>query len=227
MAEELRLEQPLGEGSTVDGHERPRAPRAVAVEGPRHELLARARLSGDEHRGARSRGQGDLLVDGQHGSAPAHEAVGRRVEGLGRRGGGNLKGTGSPRERALHDLLHLRDVDRLAHVVEGPRAHRLDGGLEGSETGEQDDLDRRVLALEGPKEVEAAAVGVQVDVRDHEVEGSRLEKGEGLLGTLRRLDLAPGSGKELAHEAAGLGVVVHHQDPRHGRPPTGHRAAAP
>src|SRR5712691_2829199 len=44
VAEELALQQGLGDGPAVDGDKRPVAPRAVRVNGPGHQLLARAAL---------------------------------------------------------------------------------------------------------------------------------------------------------------------------------------
>src|SRR4029450_14160746 len=62
VTEEARLHEPLGNGSTVDGHEWLVAPEAIEVNGPGHQLLARAALT-REHRGGRTARD---LADGGH-----------------------------------------------------------------------------------------------------------------------------------------------------------------
>ena len=57
VAEELGLEQRLGEGAAVDRDELPAA-AGVVVDGAGDQLLAGARLAGDQHRGD---GLGDAL----------------------------------------------------------------------------------------------------------------------------------------------------------------------
>ena len=51
VAEELALEQGLGDGAAVDRDERPRRARGLLVDQPRDPLLARSALAGDEHGG--------------------------------------------------------------------------------------------------------------------------------------------------------------------------------
>src|SRR5436190_1731252 len=59
VAEELALEQPLGERGTVDGDEEVVAARSGGVDGARHQLLAGAGLALEEDRGVRSGDPGD------------------------------------------------------------------------------------------------------------------------------------------------------------------------
>ena len=80
VAEELRLEQRLGDRAAVDRHERPRRAPAVRVDRPRDELLAGAALADDEHGRRRRRRVRDLLVDRQHAGRAADEAGRRHVE---------------------------------------------------------------------------------------------------------------------------------------------------
>ena len=49
MAEELALDQGVGDRSAVHGHERPLGPAAAGMDRPGHELLAGARLAGHQH----------------------------------------------------------------------------------------------------------------------------------------------------------------------------------
>jgi hypothetical protein len=60
VAEELALHQVLGDGGAVDLDEGPSLRGGVLVQGARDELLARAALARDEHRGGRV---GDALED--------------------------------------------------------------------------------------------------------------------------------------------------------------------
>ena len=52
MTEELTLEERLGDGGAIDGHERPATTPACPMDGLGRQLLARAALPGDEDRGA-------------------------------------------------------------------------------------------------------------------------------------------------------------------------------
>jgi len=62
VAEQLGLEKRHGERGTIDGHKRPARTIALFVDGARHELFARCRVSpDDEHRRA---GLGDRLPSG-------------------------------------------------------------------------------------------------------------------------------------------------------------------
>ena len=75
MPEELALHQIARQGRAVQRDERlPRAP-AAGVDGPRHQLLARARLAGDEHGRLAARGGPRTLEDRPHAARPAHDAI--------------------------------------------------------------------------------------------------------------------------------------------------------
>ena len=66
VAEQLRLEQVLGDGAAVDGDERALGARRAAVELARDQLLAGAGLAGDEHRDVGGRDLLDLAEDLLH-----------------------------------------------------------------------------------------------------------------------------------------------------------------
>ena len=63
VAEQLGLDQRVGQRADVDGHQRRLGARAGVVDGPRHQLLARAALAADEDRGAAG-GRARRGVDG-------------------------------------------------------------------------------------------------------------------------------------------------------------------
>jgi len=61
VAEELRFDQLLRDGGAVDLDERLPGPQAMGVDGPGHELLARAALPVDEDGGVGRRDLEDLF----------------------------------------------------------------------------------------------------------------------------------------------------------------------
>ena len=77
VAEELALEDALGERRTVDRHEEPVAPVARRVDGARDELLAGAGFALDEHRGGRRRHPRDQREDVPNRGAVADDLVPR------------------------------------------------------------------------------------------------------------------------------------------------------
>lgn len=60
MAEELTLEQSIRHGTAIHLDQRPALARAAVMDRTGHELLARAALTGDQHRGIGRRDQLDL-----------------------------------------------------------------------------------------------------------------------------------------------------------------------
>src|SRR3990172_814660 len=79
VTEELALEDPLRQRAAVDDDHRVVASRGTGMDGAGHELLARPRLSGDEHRGVGGGDGGHELEDVLHRRRVAEE----------RRGGGD------------------------------------------------------------------------------------------------------------------------------------------
>ena len=75
MPEQLALEEILGNGAAVDGHERPVLARAAAVDLVRDQLLAGAGLAGDEHADVGARHLVDLAEDVAHGVAGADDVA--------------------------------------------------------------------------------------------------------------------------------------------------------
>jgi hypothetical protein len=75
VAEELALEQGLGDRGAVDGEERLVGARRGAVDAARHELLAGAGLALDQHRDRRRRGALHQLEHLEHRAARADDLV--------------------------------------------------------------------------------------------------------------------------------------------------------
>ena len=63
VAEQLALQQVLGDGGAVDGQERRLGPQAVLVDGAGDQLLAGAALAGDQDGDVLGRDAADRLVD--------------------------------------------------------------------------------------------------------------------------------------------------------------------
>ena len=78
MAEQFALEQRLGEGRTVDRHQGLGRAGAVAVDGARHQLLARATLALNKDRGVGGRHPANEVVDFAHAGSCAHHVVFQR-----------------------------------------------------------------------------------------------------------------------------------------------------
>ena len=74
VAEELALEQLLGDGRAVDGDEALRAALAVVMDGAGDQFLARAALAGDHDRRVAVRDAADHLEDLLHGRRFADDA---------------------------------------------------------------------------------------------------------------------------------------------------------
>jgi hypothetical protein len=79
VAEQLRLEQRLGERGAVDADERRRRAGTLIVDHPDDELLAGAALAVDEHRRVERRDPGRQLEHLLHRGAARHELPRRRV----------------------------------------------------------------------------------------------------------------------------------------------------
>ena len=82
-AEELALEQRLGQGRAVDAHEGTLRPRRLRVNGARQDLLADPRLAEQQDADRRPRRAHRLLVEGAHGGVAQGDAAGgaaRRLE---------------------------------------------------------------------------------------------------------------------------------------------------
>ena len=125
VAEQLGLDQVVGNRRAVDLHEPLPAAQAVAVDQARHQLLADAALAADEHRRVRS---------APRGAPPPAPAASRGS----RRPSGGAPRPGAPelavlvREAALVERVadgheHALGRQRLLEEVERPALGRLDG----------------------------------------------------------------------------------------------------
>src|SRR6185503_5918845 len=134
VAEQLALEQRLGERAAVDLDERAVRALAQPVDRARDQLLAGAALARDEHGRVARRDLLDRLAYDCHLVAAADELgelrVGLAAEIVDLRVGLAPAALGRAHlERALDLELDDLGLDRLGDEVERAELHRLDGGL--------------------------------------------------------------------------------------------------
>ncbi len=208
MAEELAFDQLFGDGGAVDLHERLVGPQRAGVQGPGHQLLARTAFPVNENPAVGGGGQLQLLPQGFHGNAVAHDAVaGAELVAQ----GAVFLGQPALVERVpdqQHGLVHR---ERLFQEVEGAQLGGLDRGLDGAVAGDHDDRRGGVALLEAPQDFQAVDAG-QPDVEQEQV-----------VVFLRRgfqAFLAGGYGvgfpafflEDVAQRGANAALVVDHQD---------------
>ena len=126
MAEELALEQILGDRRAVHLDEGRFAPRAVVVDRARDELLARPRLPGDEHRDAPVRDDARGAVErGAQRRTVAQDLVEAVLPAFRFREGGavfgRLEARGALAEPGAHHVLVLRQREVLRRAGAGER----------------------------------------------------------------------------------------------------------
>jgi hypothetical protein len=191
VAEELGLEDRLGQRRAVDGDERARQPRRLLVDRARDELFARARLTEQQHRRRRGRGLLHRLHRREHrrrssdDRAPAH-AAGRDLGEL----AAQHHVLGAQRlslEGALGDAQHDRGLEGLLDEVVRALAHRLDGVLDRRVRGHHDDVDLRPNRARGAQQI------LTGHARHHQVGEDHVDRGlphdvERELPRRRRLD---------------------------------------
>ena len=159
MAEELRLQQVLGDGRSVDGHERTTRAGTVLVQCARHQLLARAALAGDHH--------GDMAL--AEAANPAEDVLHGRglAEHLWHGAGAGLHHVLA--QALVHrtaDQLHgLGHVKGLGQVLEGAALEGRDRAVDVGVRRHDDDGQPRHAGLHLGQQIDARATG-HADVAD-------------------------------------------------------------
>ena len=206
VAEELGLDQRVGDGTAVDRDEGCIAARVgQRMQVPGQHLLAAAALAGDEH-GARARSDARGLLL-QRPDGPRHAQFTRSAFGL------------RVQSRLAHDLAYLLnqfgDVEGLGHIVRGPLLEQRDRALERAMGGDEEEGRRRSTEPGHlGKDLLARQVG-QPDVADHRVVGPLAQRLRGLAPArvpvqLEALELEA-VGQRLAHD----GVVLDQAESGH------------
>src|SRR5262249_22421784 len=117
VAEDLALQQSLGNGRAVDGHERALPARRQRMHRSGNELLPRSALAGDQERCVRGRRHLDLAHDLAHPARATDETTERSA--LAELAAQELdlpRGLG-PFQSTVEDQLEPRGIDRLGQVV--------------------------------------------------------------------------------------------------------------
>ena len=171
VAEEGRLEQVGRQVAGVDRDERLVGARRVAVDGPRHQLLAGAALAGDEDGRAARRRLDDQVEDLLHPRAAADDAGELVVARLQVLLEGDVLGHQPPAlDGVVEDDQHLVVLERLGDVVERALLHRADRRLH---RGERRHHDHRQLVVDRPHRVEDLQ---PVHLRHHHVGDDGVER---------------------------------------------------
>ena len=219
VAEELRLEQRLGNRAAVDRDEGLGGTVADLMDRAGHQLLAGAGLAVHQHRRHAARHLGHQLAHLAHHRRAARQAL-QRSDRRCRHGGGHRRHGGTrrrrhPPQRGGHDAAELAQVDRLGQIVEGTgleRQHRVLGRAVGGD-------DQRLLGpaglLEPAQQLQPVAVG-QPHVGDDRIEAGGLQQRPGLLDAGRRLDVVALAQQRQLVEGAQIGLVVDDQQARRG-----------
>ena len=169
MAEEFALQQSLGEGGAVHGHEGLGCSWAIAMDGASDQFLARAGLARNQHGSVGWRDTCDALADIAHGLAFAI----------------NLGGSFQPhhcifqqdvlaqKPRALAGAAH-RGADHLGlkgfgQKVESALPHAFDGQFDGGHRGQKNHGNRRIDLVSGRKNRQPLSIR-HLLISDHAVE---------------------------------------------------------
>src|SRR5215468_2413213 len=208
VAEELGLDQLLGDGGAVHLHERAIGARGAGVYGPGHQLLARPAVAVDQHAARGGRGDVDLLAQLLDGCALAHDLLAplhplAQAPVL-------LLETGmleSPRGDQEGLLEGERLLDEVVGAQLGRLHRRLDGGVAGDHHHRR--LGAALLHLrEGLQPVHAG----HPDVEEDEVRRIVHEAGQRFLRRARRGDAVALVLEHAAQRALDEALVIHDED---------------
>ena len=216
MAEQLAVDQRLGNRAAVERHEPLPAPHAAVMERTRHQLLAGAALALDQDRdvlpGEPIEGRAQLS---HRGRGADQEPVRRMIDAVrleSRRG--ELAAHRGVARRGLDHRAELVRPEWLGQVVEGAGAHAGGSGLRAVVTGQHDDRGCRAGLPELPEHIDAAHPR-QTDVEDHDVP-SVVARGESLehrAWVLEDLVIVTIGAQLAREELADLDVILHHHHP--------------
>ena len=156
VAKQLRLHQLARDSGHIESDEGVLGPRAVPVQGPRHQLLAGARLAVDQHRDVGSR---------QPPDGAEHLLHGRRFEPM--ISGGVAAVVAGSRHVVLpvvgegpgDEGDRLIDVERLRQVFEGTALVGGHGAVEIRVAGHDDDREMRAAGRDLAEQLQAVGVG--------------------------------------------------------------------
>ena len=214
VAEQLRFEQVLLQRRAVHLDEVARRAQRVVVDRAGDQLLAGARLAADQ---AGRVALGDLLDDREHRlqrAARADDPVEvvdvllRVAQVL------DLVLEAAVLEGLLDLELHLLDLERLLHVVEGADLHRLDRRVDRAERRHQDDRARRVQRLGRAQHVHAVAAA-HLEVAEDDVVLPFVQLLDRDVAVGRFVDVVLGVRQRADNAAPQRIVIVCNKNPSH------------
>ena len=155
VPEELGFDERRRHGRAAHGHERRVPAIAGRVDHARRQLLAGSALAGQQHgRGARRDG-GDALAQLRHGRRAAFHGCTDPLGGqLGARRGQVAQELPALVD-AVHDGQHVRQLERLGHVVDGGLLDRGHCLLDGAVGGHEHDVRVRTFLAQTAQNGEA------------------------------------------------------------------------
>jgi hypothetical protein len=216
VAEQLGVEQRLGNGADIDGDKALAMPRTGVVNGARHHLLAGAGLAGNENGGGGRRHGLDQLKQRAHRRALAgHGAQAKsliellmqiRVFAL----------QALLLERVGEDMRQLVELKRLGNEVRGAGLDHVHGVLHRTVAGDHNRDDIRV-AGQGLVDDRAAIHARQAEVRDDDVEGKSVESLEGRLAVGGLGDHEAFVRKSFSYNTSEGFLIIDEEEMRHGR----------
>ena len=214
MAEQLALQQVLGNGGRVDGDEGTLGARGMAVQGTGHQLLARAARTGDQHRHMALAEAADGAEHILHGRGLSQDFLGHDVF-VGLFGEflalAFLGGT-------ANELDGLGHIEGFGQVFEGTALKGRYGAVEVGKRRHHDDGQCGQALLHAVEQVQSReALRIRhADVADQHqglaILGGLVECGQHLAGAREaRHGKLVARQRLLQHEADGL-VVIHDPD---------------
>ena len=169
VAEQIGLDERLGDGGRVDGDEGPVTPRALMVDGPRDQLLAGSALAGDQDGGRRPGDLRDQAVELLDRGMPTDDLVEVvRARQLGAQEC-DLALERPALEGASRKRQELVLLEGLGQIVEGAELHGGHCGAHGLHGGDEDHLDALVERLDALEHLDTVHPG-QSDVEQDEVD---------------------------------------------------------
>ena len=182
VAEQRALDQLAGDGGDVHRHERPVGRLGVAVDHPRHQLLAGAALAADQHGGRQGGHLVHLLEHFARGRARSADEIAVALFLLHlRRQRQHLPVEVLPFRGVGDDRAHRLGLGPLHQHVVGAELHGLHRQVDVGRVGEHDEFGQRIVLADDAQEVEAADSG-QRRIRQHQVDAVAAEHGERGLG---------------------------------------------
>ena len=211
VAEQLALQNALGQGGDDERDERLVLAFAVVMECPRGEFLPRATLAQDQDRAVGRSNAAELLHHAVHRETVAdHPFVAEfLIETLAefRVLAEQADSCGS----FLHRVTQLSDVERLGEIRVNAMLSRRDGRLDGGVSRQQDDLGVGQFLLRLAEDFEAVQI-VHHQVGDNDIVGLTFDQRRGPRTRVGHGAVVSDATQALGHSLCVSLIVVHDQD---------------